>query len=127
MAPFLYSSAFLLLAIGIAHSWLGERYILIRLFRRSELPPLFGSDAFTRQTLRFAWHITTVAWFGFAGVLIALARAEVRDQPIAIIGAIVAGTFLVTGVIALAASRGRHLSWPVFLLVGVLVMYATRS
>jgi len=57
---FLAAAALLIPALGAAHSVLGERYILIRLFRRSDLPKLFGSDTFTRRTLRFAWHLTTV-------------------------------------------------------------------
>ncbi len=61
MAALLYFAAFLSVALGIAHSVLGERYILTRLFRRADLPKLFGSSEFTVRTLRFAWHITTVA------------------------------------------------------------------
>ena len=64
-------ASLLLIFIGIVHSYLGERYILIRLFKR-ELPKLFGSDLFTKKVLRFAWHLTTLAWFGFAGILLAL-------------------------------------------------------
>ena len=48
----------LLILLSLLHSVLGERFILIRLFRTTQLPPLYGSDAFTRATLRFAWHIT---------------------------------------------------------------------
>lgn len=62
-------AAFLAFAVGLVHSVLGERYILMRLFRRDDLPKLFGGTAFTIRTLRFAWHITTVAWWGFAMVL----------------------------------------------------------
>ena len=62
----LFLAAGLVLLVGLAHSYLGERYILIRLFRRSDLPHLFGSDVFTRRTLRFAWHLTTVAWWGLS-------------------------------------------------------------
>ena len=59
--------------IGIIHSYMGERFILIRLFRGDNVPHLFGSDLFTKRTLRFAWHITTFAWWGFAYVLWAIA------------------------------------------------------
>lgn len=38
---------------------------LVRLFRRADLPHLFGSDLFTRRTLRLAWHLTSVARLGF--------------------------------------------------------------
>ncbi|MBA7630226.1 MAG: hypothetical protein GH143_08270 [Calditrichaeota bacterium] len=53
MNAYLIVGAVLTFAIGLAHSYLGERYILIRLFRRSNLPQLFGSDDFTKRTLRF--------------------------------------------------------------------------
>jgi hypothetical protein len=51
----------LVVATGIAHSYLGERYILIRLFKRGDLPKLSVGTEFTKGTLRFAWHLTTVA------------------------------------------------------------------
>ena len=70
----LYLAAVLLFLLGLAHSLLGERYILVRLFRRDNLPRLFGSPEFTVRTLRFAWHITTVAWWGLAALLVAIAQ-----------------------------------------------------
>jgi hypothetical protein len=59
-------AAVLMFVTGIAHSYLGERYILIRLFKRDGLPKILGSAAFTSGTLRFVWHLTTVAWRGGA-------------------------------------------------------------
>lgn len=49
--------AIILLCMGLTHSYLGEKYILIRLFRRDNIPKLLGSDEFTKGTLRFCWHI----------------------------------------------------------------------
>ena len=46
-------AAVLMFVTGIAHSWLGERYTLIRLFKTGGLPKIFGSTAFTTGTLRF--------------------------------------------------------------------------
>ena len=108
-------AAALTVLIGLAHSYLGERYILTRLFRRP-LPPLFGSDGFTRRTLRFAWHLTTVAWYGFAALLLLWARQGGRATELRI----VALTFLVTALVTLISSRGRHLAWPVFLAIAIL-------
>ncbi|KRC30570.1 hypothetical protein [Acidovorax sp. Root217] len=60
-------AAALIWLTGLAHSFLGERYILIRLLRREDsLPKVLGSTAFTAGTLRFAWHLTTVAWWALA-------------------------------------------------------------
>ena len=119
----LYSAAFLAIAIGVAHSYLGENYILVRLFRRDDLPKLFGSSEFTVRTLRFAWHLTTIAWWGFAAILIVLANQPVDSSTI---GLVIGCTFLVHFAIALVGSRGRHLSWLIFLSIGILTIYATR-
>lgn len=121
MVTILYIAAFCTFTIGVVHSVLGERYILIRLFRRNNLPKLFGGTEFTIQTLRFAWHITTIAWWGFAALFVLLAENSFSFQNLSIV---LAATFLVTSAIALVASRGRHLSWPVFLFIGGVGLYA---
>lgn len=113
----------LLLGIGVVHSYLGEKYILMRLFRRP-LPKLFGDDTFTRRTIRFAWHLLTVAWFGFAAVL-ALAYLDRVSQPALL--EVVGVTFAVTAATALVASRGRHLSWLVFAAVSIICFAAASS
>ena len=86
----LIAGSILLIVIGIIHSYLGEKYILIRLFRRENLPHLMGSDWFTKQTLRFAWHITTLAWFGFAAILYVLEspQANAAQQILVIIATV---------------------------------------
>jgi hypothetical protein len=103
----------LIIAVGAAHSFLGERYILIRLFRRPDLPRLFGSDVFTKHTLRFAWHLTTVAWLGFAAILWVLgqgsAHAGIR---------VVSFVSLLSALLTFVGSRGRHLAWIAFLAIG---------
>jgi hypothetical protein len=115
-------AAALLALTAVAHSALGERYILVRLFRRSDLPRLFGSDWFTKRTLRFAWHLTSVAWLGFAAVLVLLARSEPPRAGVLLQA--IAATFLVTAAITAGASRGRHLAWPVFLAVALLAWFS---
>ena len=109
MKILLYSAAFLAFAIGIAHSALGERYILTRLFRRENLPWLFGSTDFTIRTLRLAWHLTTVAWWGFAAILVLLANPPVSLDAV---GLVIGCTFIVHSAVALIGSRGKHFSWP---------------
>lgn len=123
MSIALYVAAVLAAAIGVAHSYLGERYILIRLFRRNDLPRLFGGTEFTVNTLRFAWHLTSVAWWGFAAILLLLARPPVSAGAV---GVVVGVTFLVHCLIAFLGSGGRHPAWIVFLVIGVLAIHATR-
>ena len=116
-------AAGLLIATGVAHSWLGERYILMRLFRRGELPKIFRSAEFTQRTLRFAWHVTSVAWWGFAAILFLIAHGRLSAHAA---GIVIACTFLAHGAIALVGSRARHLSWIVFLAVALLTLLAVR-
>lgn len=117
-----YFAAFLLIVIGVVHSVLGEKYLLVRLFRRDNLPKLYGSDSFTKNTLRFAWHITTIAWFGFAALLIYLALLS-HSSPI--LGNIIALTFLVHFLVAVIGSKGKHFSWVFFLVITLCVAYGT--
>ena len=105
-------AAALMVLLAVAHSYLGERYILIRLFRRSDLPKLFGGTDFTRRTLRFAWHITSVFALGFAAILVLLTSSapDVARNT----ARVIAVSSLVCGFVALIGSRARHLSWIVF-------------
>jgi hypothetical protein len=119
-----FVAACLCVALGLAHSYLGERYILIRLFRRTDLPKLFGGTEFTIRTLRFAWHLTTVAWSGAAALFFQLAQGPISSAAVA---AVLAVVFLVSAGITLFASRGRHLAWPVFLVVGLIALYGSKA
>jgi hypothetical protein len=117
-------AAVIIFVVALAHSYLGERYILIRLFRR--LPALFGSDVFTRRTLRMAWHLTTVVWWGIGALLLVAAGRSPAALPQAQLGAIVAVTSLASAVVAFVGTSGRHLSWLAFLVVGALAWWGTR-
>ncbi|WP_298581460.1 hypothetical protein [uncultured Luteimonas sp.] len=115
MEGLLYFAAVLAVALGVAHSFLGERYILRRLFRRDDLPKLLGGSEFTTRTLRFAWHITTVAWVGFAALLVHAGRGDLNTSgTLYIMGA----TFIVSGLLPLVLTRGRHLSWLILFAIG---------
>jgi hypothetical protein len=108
-------AAVLLVVLGIAHSFLGERFILVRLFKRGKLPKLLGSDSFTQGTLRFAWHLTTVAWVGFAAILVSVRTTGQVDTVHALY--MVSVVSVLSAVLAAWFTRGRHLSWIVFLAV----------
>ena len=120
MTELLYFAAFLSVALGITHSVLGEKYILARLFRRADLPKLFGSSEFTVHTLRFAWHITSVAWFGFGGLLL---YAGIGDLAVAEMLNIIGATFVVSGFLPLVFTRGRHLAWLILFAIGGIALW----
>jgi hypothetical protein len=124
MPSLYFLAAGLCIAIGLAHSVLGERYILMRLFRRTDLPKLFGGTEFTIRTLRFAWHLTTIAWWGAAGLFCYMARDRLTPASVA---GVLAGVFLTSAVVTLVASRGRHFAWPIFLIIGVIALHGAQS
>lgn len=111
----------LLLIISIIHSYLGEKYLLIRLFRRDDLPKLLGSDWFTKRVLRFAWHLTTLAWWGFSAILYVLSNPSVNVQNEILI--IIAAVFALSGVVSLSFTRGKHLSWLFFFTIAAISYY----
>lgn len=113
-------AAVLLCLLGLAHSILGERYLLVRLFRRQDLPKLFGGTAFTTRTLRFAWHLTTLLAWGLAAVLVQL--GQLPGEAGREIGITIGITLLASALLPLVSTRGRHLSWLVLSLAGALVL-----
>jgi hypothetical protein len=124
MNPSLVSAALLAVAVGAVHSILGERYIIRRILRRSDLPELFGDDSFTRQTLRYGWHLVTVAWCGLAAVLLVLSGAFPTLRVSHGVIFAIALTFLANTILAVVITRGRHLSWVVFAAITALCLLA---
>ena len=110
----LYVAAAIIFLLGVAHSLMGERYILSRLFRRCELPPVLGGPQFTQGTLRFTWHLTSLMAFAFAVVLVQLAQDNARPDMAATIG----WTMMLAGLLPVYFTRGRHLSWIGFFAAG---------
>ncbi|HET6765603.1 MAG TPA: hypothetical protein VFH27_18115, partial [Longimicrobiaceae bacterium] len=75
---------------------------------------------FTARTLRFAWHLTTVMALGFAAVLLQLAEGATAPVLVRTIG----WTLVVSGLLPLVHTRGRHLSWIVLFAAGALCLYS---
>ena len=116
-------AASLTIFIGLAHSILGERYVFAKLFSLDSLPEINGSQLFTKRLLRWAWHITTLAWWGFAAILIAVAN-DYGQREILIITAL---TFASSALVSAISSRGWHLSWIVFLSIAAICSYVAST
>jgi len=110
--------AVLLIFIGGVHSYLGEKYILIRLFKRDNLPKLLGGDWFTKRVIRFAWHLTTIAWWGFAAILYFLSTPSENIETEII--ASIAVVFILSGIVSLV----KHLSWVFFCGIACTCIYS---
>jgi hypothetical protein len=123
MNTLLLAAAGILALVGAAHSYLGERYIVMRLLGRTDLPQLRGT--FTRRTIRFAWHCTTIAWWGLSAILVMVARDR-GEVSASVVVRVVAVTSLVTALFVLGGSRGRHLAWVAFLAVALLAWFGVR-
>jgi hypothetical protein len=112
----LAAAAALTLIVGIAHSWLGERLLLGPLLAPASRSGLLRDSRTARRILRFAWHLTTLAWWGLAAIFLALAGAPLTAATRHVL-AVLALTFLLTGSVILLSSKGRHLAWPAFLAI----------
>jgi hypothetical protein len=113
---FMFAFAFTVL-VGLLHSILGEKYVITPLQHRENLPRIFGSDLLTKRTLRFAWHLTTVAWFSLASFMLKLAFQKALSMQFTV--SVLFATFAVSFLISLTISRGRHFSWAIFLAISV--------
>lgn len=121
---FLYIAAIGAVIIGLAHSFLGERLIFPRLFRAENLPRLRGSVEYTRSILRWAWHLTSLAWIGFAYLLFVIGAGH---TPSAVeLSRTISVIFGLTGLIAFVTTRGRHVAWPLFALVALASWFGVR-
>ena len=125
MNSFYLTAAIIAFFMGGAHSLMGERYFLKRLFKR-ELPYDVGSEVFINRTTRIAWHLTTVAWCGLALLLVVLSSNDTAPLA-ASIGNLIALTFLISAALSAAGSKGRHLSWIVFLLIALTTWVGVRT
>jgi hypothetical protein len=125
MSAPLIAAGVLSVLFGVAHSYVGERRVVRFLCGRPDVPPLWGSVALMRRTIRFAWHLTSIAWVGSGALLFLFARH--LAEPSARIGArVIAGTFLVSAVAAFLWSRGRHPAWAICLVIAVLAWLGAR-
>ncbi len=112
-------AAILTFAIGAVHSWAGERRLIGPLLAPERRQALLDKSIFARRVLRFAWHLTTVAWWGIGAMLVALAHTPV-DPSGRLVLWIIAATFLINAIVILLTSRGRNLAWPVFIAIAAL-------
>lgn len=101
-----------------------QRYILIRLFRRPDLPKLFGGTTFTTRTLRLVWHLLTIAWLGFAALLWLAQQGLLTPAVVLQTVALMAAT---SALLPLLFTRGRHLAWVVLAVIAGLVWLRVRS
>ncbi len=97
-----YLAGGMLVLLALAHSVLGEGAILRPLFAQAWTvdEPRWAVE----RILRFAWHLTSVAWLALAAIVV-----DVPVLPVITIGC------TVSAIMIFVMLRG-HLAWPLFLL-----------
>ena len=101
------SAGILALAVSVVHGMLGET----KVFRRVRIEPEWG-----RRLIRLVWHAGTVAWMGFAVLLIA-APSFGSDAARTWIVAVSIVAFGCAAIANAWATRGRHFGWMAMALV----------
>ena len=114
----LLAGAMLVLGAALAHSRLGEKVILHRLFRRSAEGEAPGhnrravDDPVTRQTLRLAWHSLSVTLLGLSAILfVAAVDGAAFGGSWRVVMLLLTATFAGLTILSLAVARGRHIGW----------------
>lgn len=115
--PFLLIWAgFLCVATALIHSILGEKRLIGPLLAGKH--GVMESD-YARQVSRFAWHWTTLLWLLVAAVLVLAGTEGIGHRYlIAAIGAVHLGAGFYDAIV----TRGRHIAWPLLILIGALVL-----
>ncbi|AUN29700.1 hypothetical protein [Niveispirillum cyanobacteriorum] len=103
-----------LVGLGLVHSWLGEVKLIGPLLSPQGRSGMLVHSRFARNVLRFAWHLTSLAWWGM-GISVAMLAVPFAVEPRLALLAGTGVTCLITGLLILVIGRGRHLAWPVFL------------
>jgi hypothetical protein len=106
------------------HSYIGETRLLQQLLARPDLPVLQGSVDYTKAIIRWAWHLTSVAWLGFAAIFIGLTQTPSEGRQILLM--ILTGVLGLSGIVAFTATRGRHLAWVFFLIAAICAWMGAR-
>jgi hypothetical protein len=104
-------AAITLVLVGVAHSALGEADILKPLFAQSALEGKYPKWV-TARILRFAWHLTTIAWFALAAILV--------GAPVPLTFAAV----MITSAAVILWQLPGHFAWIPFLGGGLLAWWA---
>jgi hypothetical protein len=109
----------LLVLTGAIHSGLGEKRLITPLLQAR---PGILASAQARFLLRLTWHGFSVLMGVLALILLALIwRPEtVLQTALGATGAV----FLISGLVDVVVTRGRHIGWPFLTAIGVLALAA---
>ena len=105
-------AAALLVLVGAMHSFVGGKRLIAPLLGKDDFPVILGSQQNGRVTLWFGWHALTLFWWSQAAVIWTISIDE--ELTAAVVLASTAVACAITGLAAVIATKGRHLSWVFF-------------
>lgn len=117
-----FAAGFLTIAIGVIHSFLGERLIFRRM-RSGGLIPTDGGRVLREPHVRIlwaTWHLATAMGMGLAAVLFWLALPTSRSLGQSPAAVAIMGTMAASSGLVLVATKGKHPGWAGMLCVAVL-------
>ena len=110
-------------AVGFGHSILGERWILLPLFRDAALPTTrVGGVRATQRMMRFTWHFFSVVAWITGLVFLNYALGSHADWTVV---RVLAACWTVFGVAVFVMSRGRHGAWIAGTVVAIAAWWGT--
>src|SRR6185369_5577944 len=109
--------------LAALHSYVGEIRLLGPLLRKNDLPLLGDSMNYTRVIIRWAWHLTSLAWFGFGAIFLGLTQVAEIERRVPLL--ILTGFLALSGIIVLIVTRGRHPAWIFFLTAAFCAVIST--
>ncbi len=125
MQIYLQTSGILIIILALAHSALGEWKLLSQLKNDSlpsinGIPALFKSGGFSKNTIRFVWHITSVFGLSLAVILLHFSSLNALGTTELFIVKIISASMLLAGLITLILTKGAHMGWILFFAIGIL-------
>jgi hypothetical protein len=124
MILWLITGAVTLATLAALHSYIGETRLLQPLLAMPDLPVFQGNMDYTRAVLRWAWHLTSLAWLGVAAIFIAVTQIPFMAR--ALIGDVLACCLGLSAIIVVVVTRGRHVAWLFFLVSTICALVGTR-
>jgi len=110
----LIAAAISIIIIGLVHTLLGEKKVITPLRRNADIKP------YMTRLIRVSWHLITLLWFAIAAHLVAMHIWPGQERRSFLI--IMIAVFGFSAVLALIASKGRHLSYIGFGLVTIFLL-----
>jgi len=114
------------LLLGIAHSILGEFLIFKDKRREGSLIPSKGSEGLKQRHLRIiwaTWHLASVFGWCLGAILIkvSIAQSSLNVSFVEFIIHSMIFAMLITSLLVLAATKGKHPGWIVLLVIAILL------